>query len=471
MNFLLPNNDELLPIKNDWETFYDSGFNKDFSNLNFKSQLQIIVDIVRQTILYDEFPNPKVEEDKIIGDSYTSCKVLISYLKKLNIGSNFKIVLTPDSIFDKNPSFSTHFLVLVDNDNITYQADCSPSIGYKYGQVEEFLHKKFYEFYTVLDKNDMEILNYIRMLIFNIANNEINDNLINQYLESLGILPKNIIYNGYIYKCIDILYKKANSIQLKNKICKYSDDLLIEKFNFEKILKDGIYYSDIDSYKQLKILKEELDILVNEDKDYKRQLQIAQCILHETIKYNYDYDKKIKLDNKEISFTNITPRLFLNTGYNVVLLKPSAYMSNVDAIIKKEFSKDGFIGEYFPNMGDKSEILGLKPMRFFHPIGYKYERSMYGPGDLFLIRESSDIIKTRKKELRNSLAGEFDKKIIKWYDGENILWDSKMFNLVHTTDDPCEAGLHFLAGYPEYQVMTRFMYPNPKIINLERVRK
>lgn len=80
-------------------------------------------------------------------------------------------------------------------------------------------------------------------------------------------------------------------------------------------------------------------------------------------------------------------------------------------------------------------------------------------------------IKSRKKELRNSLASEFDKKLIKWYDGEDILWDSKMLNLVHTTDDPCEASLHFLAGYPEYQVMTRFMYPDPKIIKLEREKK
>ena len=88
-------------------------------------------------------------------------------------------------------------------------------------------------------------------------------------------------------------------------------------------------------------------------------LEIAQCILHEIIKYNSEYDKKIILDNKEISFTNITPRLFLITGYNVVLLKPSAYMSNVDAIIKKE--------------------------------------------------------------LRNSLTNEFDNKLIKWYDGKDIL--------------------------------------------------
>lgn len=470
MNSLLPNRDELLPIINDWETFYDSGFNEVFSNLNFKKQLQIIVDIVRQTILYDEFPNPKEEKSKIIGDSYTSCIVLIDYLKKLKIGNNYKIALVPDSIFDVNPSISTHFIVLVDNGNITYQADCSPSIGYKYGKVEEFSSKKLYEYYIILNKNNMEVLEYIRMLIFDIVNKKINDSLINKYLKLLSELPKDIIYNGFIYKCLNILTLRDSNSQLKSKICECADNMLIEKLNSEKILKDGIYYSNINVYEKLKRIKEELDFLIYEDMDYKCQLEYSQCLLHEIIKYNKEYDKKLILDNKEISFANITPRLFLITGYNVILLKPSSYMSNVNEIIKKEFSKGKIIGEYFPNMGDKSKIFGLKQMRFFHPIGYKYERSMYGPGDLFLIRESSAILKSRKKELRQYLANEFDNKLIKWYDGKDILWDSKMFNLVHTTDDPCEASLHFLAGYPEYQVMTRFMYSNPRIIKLEKER-
>ena len=36
-----------------------------------------------------------------------------------------------------------------------------------------------------------------------------------------------------------------------------------------------------------------------------------------------------------------------------------------------------------------------------------------------------------------------------------------MLNLVHTTDEPCEACLHFNISQPEQQLMTRFMYPNP----------
>ena len=201
----------------------------------------------------------------------------------------------------------------------------------------------------------------------------------------------------------------------------------------------------------------------------------AKIIMYNFIHFYFSiiniYNKKLILENKVISYININPRLFAETGYNVVLLKPSAYMSNVDSIIKEKYSKDNYIGKYYVNLGEKSKIMGLKPMRLFHPIGYKYEKSMYGPGELFLIKEKSDEIRKTKKELRASLAKEFEGKTITWYDGKEIYWDSKMFNLVHTTDNPSEAALHYLAGYPEYQVMTRFMYPNPKLGEFERKKK
>ena len=101
---LLPNKIELSPIINDWETFYDSNFNDDFDNLDFKSKLQILVDIVRQTIMYNEYPNPLDEEQKLIGDSYSACKILVNYLHKMNIGYNYRIILTSDSLQDINPT-------------------------------------------------------------------------------------------------------------------------------------------------------------------------------------------------------------------------------------------------------------------------------------------------------------------------------------------------------------------------------
>ena len=55
-------------------------------------------------------------------------------------------------------------------------------------------------------------------------------------------------------------------------------------------------------------------------------------------------------------------------------------------------------------------------------------------------------------------------KETKWLDGENILWERWSTNFLHSTDNYVEASLHFLMPYPECQIMTRFMYPNPKLV-------
>lgn len=36
MNCLLPNKEELLPITENWSTFYESGFNESLENMSFK---------------------------------------------------------------------------------------------------------------------------------------------------------------------------------------------------------------------------------------------------------------------------------------------------------------------------------------------------------------------------------------------------------------------------------------------------
>ena len=57
MNLLLPNQNELKPIKNN-SLFYDCGFNEDFNKLSFKTKLQVLCDIVRQSIYPCGKPNP-----------------------------------------------------------------------------------------------------------------------------------------------------------------------------------------------------------------------------------------------------------------------------------------------------------------------------------------------------------------------------------------------------------------------------
>ena len=466
---LLPDKDEILPITENWSTFYESGFNNSFDNLSFKAKLQVIADIVRQTILYDEFPEPCSELITLKGDSYTASNTLCHYLKRLGIGDNCRCVLARDSVFNSNPLSDAHFITLVDYEDKTYQVDCSPTTGYKCGVVEDINVDRFYNTYIELSEKDISNLDFIRTILYRLNNFNDEDTFLKIHLNILDGFPKNDVLISYIFKCLECLYEHCDDDKLKHEIlCRYIK-ILVENTE-EKFVKNGIVFANEETYKQIENLKDELDTLISEDKDYKRQLEIAQCIVAELIKYNKQYDKKLKLNSSSISFTNINPRFFLENGLNVVLLKPSSFRSDVAPIIKESYLGNNChtIGEYYPNLGMPSSVLGLKPMRLFHPYGYKYERSMYGPGDLFLVKDKADNIRTTKKKLRSTLARDLDNTKLMWYDGEEIVWDPVILNLVHTTDDPSEASLHYLAGYPEYQLMTRFMYPNPKLKVLEK---
>ena len=149
----------------------------------------------------------------------------------------------------------------------------------------------------------------------------------------------------------------------------------------------------------------------------------------------------------------------------MVLLKPSSFKLGVTATIKERFLDKGAgsIAEYYSNIGQPTELTGIKPMRMFHPHGYKYERSMTGPCYAFLIKEDAQTLLVKKRALRKELGKNIVNHNVMWYDGEEIVWDPIITNLVHTTDDACEASMHYLSAYPEYQLMTRFMYPNPRL--------
>ena len=96
-------------------------------------------------------------------------------------------------------------------------------------------------------------------------------------------------------------------------------------------------------------------------------------------------------------------------------------------------------------------------------IGEKITRSVNGSNQVILLKRSSDEIKQIKRYLRSTVGKNLLNRDVKWYDGEKIHWDPFVTNLVHTTDNPSEACLHFLIAYPEHQLMTRFMYPNYKL--------
>ena len=81
MNSLLPKIDDLEPIVDSRQTFSETPFIREFYKLYDDEKLQILADIVRQTMIYEEIPNPLIEKELLIGDDYTSSKIFIDYLR------------------------------------------------------------------------------------------------------------------------------------------------------------------------------------------------------------------------------------------------------------------------------------------------------------------------------------------------------------------------------------------------------
>ena len=75
-----------------------------------------------------------------------------------------------------------------------------------------------------------------------------------------------------------------------------------------------------------------------------------------------------------------------------------------------------------------------------------------------------------KKKIRR-IGGKLYGQSITWTDDIPIVWDQFTTNLVHSTDNYSEAALHYLMGYPEHQLMTRFMYPNYKLDKVKELVK
>ena len=212
--------------------------------------------------------------------------------------------------------------------------------------------------------------------------------------------------------------------------------------------------------------KKELQELINSDTNYKRQLELSQAITEEILKLNPSLMQYATIDNKCYPITYLSPRFFYENNLNLVLIKPSSYRLGIQATVREKFLTrgNGATGEFMTNMGEKSELFGLKKMHIFHPHGYKYERSMNGPSKIFLIHKTPNDTAHIKKGIRNDYGNYVKNKEVIWYDGKPILWDPIITNLVHSTDDASEASMHYSSFAPEFQVMTRFMYPNPVLI-------
>lgn len=402
---ILPSLDELIPVINYNNIFYECGFNTNFENLTFEKKLQVLCDIVRQSIYPNGFPNPDNDIFEMNGNCYTSSYCFLNYIKELNIGTNARCALARKRSFDLDDITSIHVVVLVDSDDgHTYQVDSTPFAGYKFGSVDDITYNGIYDEYVVINETINNYLYKFRKIIYEDSINKLDVNRISEYLELCNVVDEAPILKGYVAIILKIIIKYLDNQYEKDEIRKKID--LIKPYNKTRP----------DKLKELNnILKIETDIWLEELRDLqhsnsnlKRQSELAITIVQENKWIDNSYERYIKIDGEKIRISSINPRFLYEKGYNAVLIKLYNQVFKIRLIDKSGFQ----ISEYVTDLSKPTQQLGIKPILFSHPFREK------------------DI------ELMSSYA-------------------ANSYN---------ESSLNFLSGYPEHQVMTRFMYPNPRLV-------
>ena len=463
MNDLLPSREELKPIEDTNNTFYDCVFNKDFDLLPFKKQLQIVNDIVRQSMLSNPRPDVYSDVENMEGNCHTASLVSMEYLKQLGLGKNIRCCLVRRRKFDPEDVCTMHSLVLVDDDKgNTYQFDATPFVGYKYGSVERMDKERFYDEYVVVDEDINSLINIVKEIINNDFCHMLDVSKISYYEQRLLDASQYPILNSHRAHCYNILSKYKDNISDANKLVR----MALELNPYDRRNKENFAYKRELVLKQVKIWEEELIELRRSNKNLKRQLELCQCIVQEMKFIDPSFEKFAIINGEKIRLSFLSPRFFMENNYNVVIIKASAYRLGVRGTIRESFLKrgNGVVSEYFANFAKPTEDTHVSPMLFSHPLGEECIRSMDGPADVLLLQRNVEELYDIKKRLRGELGQNIINREVTWFDGEKILWHPFVTNLVHSTDNPSESCLHFLMSYPEHQLMTRFMYPNLKLL-------
>ncbi len=451
MNSLLPNIDDLKPIVDSRQTFSETPFIRDFYKLDDDEKLQILSDIVRQTMIYEENPNPLIEKELLIGDDYTSSRVFIDYLRLLNLFKDVQLVMVSNKKnIDINNFYDCHFSVLVNGiNNKTYLVDTTPDIGYGFGEVNELSNRDLYNKYIVLDSDIVVVIDIIRQDMYNISKGIYDDKQIDNY-KTIRKIFSNELFEG-------LLLKYYNCINMSN----FDKLKAIMKIDFhDKVdyINNKCLQNELSKMTVIQTWYESLKKVTMEISNLKEQQRIAQYICSEL-----KLSRTIEINGNLIKLNHITPRLIWEYGYNVVIIKSSAYLIGIQAscedfVISK---RKKIINSYMCNMGERN-MFGLRPMAYFHPHGLKYEFQMNGPNKVILVSENAKELNERKHYIRENMTRIIQNHFVTWFNGQKVLWDTNLnTNLVHTTDDAVEASIHLLSGYPEYQLFTRFNYPNP----------
>ena len=317
INELLPRLEELIPIQDKSDIFYKCGFNVTFEALDFKKKLQIINDIVRQTMIPGYFDIKKYK-DEIAGNCYAAALISKEYLRELGIGKNIRCVFARQRKFESNDVLTLHVMLLIDDDlGNTYQYDATPFIGYKFGCVERIDVEKFYQEYVTIDDNLERYLKIFQEIMLKNKLGTIKKDDINFYKTMCFESQKFKILHGYCDAIANILIKyvdyedEKNLIQMIKSINPYS------KYNINNVPKK--WKIQIEQIKKWQKELEKLNTL--ESNDIKKKLELKQYINQEYMMINSIEEPRIFIDGKKVRISRINPRVLYENRKEIEKIK------------------------------------------------------------------------------------------------------------------------------------------------------
>lgn len=157
------------------------------------------------------------------------------------------------------------------------------------------------------------------------------------------------------------------------------------------------------------------------NKNIKRQSELAISIVQENKWLNNSYERFTTIAGEKICLSFINPRFLYEKGYNSILMKS-------DNNTKKDVINRYIISNRKIDLSKRTEQLDLNPMLFYMPNAKIY---------------SNNII---------------------LFDDKHINKIKEELHFINNENNCSLSSLNYLIIYPEHQPMTRFMYPNPKLI-------
>ena len=470
MNKYLPSIEEIQPITNPVSTFYECGFNIPFNELSFIQKLKVVNDLVRQSILVTSVPDPSTETETLTGNCHTAALASIDYLKELGIGKNYKYVMCRKKSYEPDDITTTHAAITLEDENgKTYYFDATPYVGYGYGEVTPIENSPYEELYEISGKKT-KLLKELRTFLYEHKTGTFNKKNFDKVLNLLQKCSNFPIFYGFISKACEALTEFTSNKNTINELLSLSFEInpysAKSPYEEKKNYKNQLILNQIDEWEQT------LQEMKQNGASEKDILKLAQNIMQEKRMLDINLEVMLPYNGKNIRVSSLTPRFFLENNLNVVFIKPSAYLIGTSATIRERFlKKHKFIDEYRTDFGKETNGEGLCPVIYSHPEGKNNLREYTGPASVILLKGFSGEIGQIKKGLRKELGKHLLNKTTTWYDGEKIFWNPFVTNLVHSTDNPSEADLHYLIGFPEHQLMTRYMYPSPKLAELEYMKE